>query len=363
TCSGRNTTFTNPNLKNPYSMTWNLAVQYQFMHNLLIELSYDGSAAVGLIETPNYNVLPMDYGAGNNTLLAALVGNSQVYRPYTNFGTITDRTNVSHSTYHAGTVHAQKRLSGGLTWDSFFTYAKSLDGTGVGNTDVSSKLYKGPSSFDRKFRYVGNFSYDLPIGRGRSWMNRGGVLNAVLGGYTLVFQYDAYSGNPVTLTTTGSPYTYLPGYIGIGGRPNLLANPTLRDNWQDLGGDRFNQGNQNPAICCLQDFAYPAQYTFGNAGKNTFYTERGIGASFSARKEFVLKERLKAQFRFDFQNPFKWYNLGNPNTTVDLKNVSPAGSTTRTNGNLFGTFSSGNEATTVADGGVPMMNATIKILW
>ncbi|HZL55435.1 MAG TPA: carboxypeptidase-like regulatory domain-containing protein [Bryobacteraceae bacterium] len=362
TCSGRSTTITNPNLKDPYSMTWNLTLQYQLFHNTLVELSYDGTAGVGLIDTPNLNVLPESYGAGNNTLLAALVGNSQVYRPYVNFGTINYRENVSHSTYHAGTVHVQKRLSAGLLWDSFFTYAKSLDGTGVGNVDVATNLYKGPSSYDRRFRYVGNFSYDIPLGKGRRWMNRGGVADALFGGYNLVWQYDAYSGNPITWGTTNSPYTYLPSYIGITGRPNLIGTPALRSDWQDLGGDRFNQGNQNSTICCLSDFAYPAQYTFGNAGKNTFYTQRGIGASFSAHKEFKLKERLTLQLRLDFQNPFKWYNWGNMNTTVDLKNVA-AGSTTETTGNLFGKVSSGNEATTVADGGVPMMNATIRLRW
>jgi hypothetical protein len=362
TCGGRSTTITNPNLKNPYAMTWNLAVQYQLRQNLLVELSYDGSASVGNLETPNMNVLPENYGAGNNTLLAALVGNSQVYRPYTNFGTINYRSNISHSTYHAGTIHAQKRLAGGLTWDSFFTYSKSLDGTGVGNVLVASNLYKGPSAFDRRLRYVGNFSYDLPIGKGHMLLNRGGVLNAVLGGYTLVWQYDAYSGNPITWGMTNSPYTYLPGFIGISGRPNLIGTPSLRSDWQDLGGNRFNQGLQNPSINSLADFAYPAQYTFGNAGKGTFYTQRGIGASFSARKEFALKERLKLQLRFDFQNPFKWYNWGNPNTTVDLKNVVP-GTTTQNAANLFGTFASSNEATSVADGGVPMMNATIRVIW
>ena len=62
------------------------------------------------------------------------------------------------------------------------------------------------------------------------------------------------------------------------------------------------------------------------------------------------------------QNPFKWYNWGNMNTTVDLKNVV-TGTTTPTSANLFGKIPSGNEATSVADGGVPMMNVTIKILW
>ncbi|MBZ5618547.1 MAG: hypothetical protein LAQ69_07470 [Acidobacteriia bacterium] len=56
------------------------------------------------------------------------------------------------------------------------------------------------------------------------------------------------------------------------------------------------------------------------------------------------------------------YTTGATCTTVDLKNVVP-GTTTPTSANLFGKVTSGNEATTVADGGVPMMNLTIKILW
>ena len=193
-------------------------------------------------------------------------------------------------------------------------------------------------------------------------MNRGGVLDKLIGGYTLVWSYAAYSGNPGTWGFSNSPNNYLPGYIGIGGRPNLLATPALRANWQDVGGDRFNQGNQNSAISSLADFAYPAAYTFGNAGRNTFYTQRGIGASFTARKEFQLRERLKMQVRLDFQNPFKWYNFNGPSTTVDLKNVA-AGTTNPTNGNNFGKFSVGGEGSTVADGGVPMMNLTVKVLW
>jgi hypothetical protein len=362
TCSGRTATWINPNLKQPYVMTWNLNVQYQLKPNYLLQLSYDGSGSVGLIESPNYNVLPETYDQGNTSALAYFVGNSQPFRPFPNYGTITYMDNVSHATYHSGTVHFTRRLSGGLTIDSFFTYAKSLDGTGVGVTDVASNLYKGPSSFDRRFRYVGNFSYDIPIGKGRALLSNGGILEKFIGGYTFVSTYDIYSGNPITWGFTNSPYTYMPSFVGIGGRPLLLGTPALRNDWQDLGGDRFNEGNQNPTINSLADFAYPGNYQFGNAGKDTFYTQRGIGFSFSARKEWQLKERLKMQFRFDFQNPFKWYNWGNMVTTVDLKNVV-AGTSTETSANLFGKIPSGNEATSVADGGVPMMNLTLKLVF
>ena len=204
-------------------------------------------------------------------------------------------------------------------------------------------------------------TYDLPFGKGRTLMNRGGVLNAIFGGYTAVWTYEIYTGNPVTLGFTNSPYSYLPGFIGIQGRPNLLGTPQLRDNWQDLGGDRFNQGNQNSTIDSLADFAYPGQYTLGNAGKNV-HDAAGHWRSFSVRKEFPLKERIRLQLRFDFQNPFKWYNSGNMNTTVDLEEMwSPV--TSPPHSSIFRENSFGNEATSVADGGLPMMNVTLKLVW
>jgi hypothetical protein len=360
TCSGRSATYINPNLHQPYVMTWSFNPQYQLKSNYLLQLDYQGSASVGLIETPNSNVLPETYDAGNNTALATFVGNSQPFRPFPNYGTLGYMNNISHATYHSGTVHITKRYSSGLLFDSFFTYSKSLDGTGVGVTDVATNLYKGPSSYDRRLRYVGNFSYDIPIGKGRALLTNGGILDKIIGGYVLVATYDIYTGNPVTWSFTNSPYTYLPSFIGIGGRPVMLGTPVLRNDWQDLGTNRFNEGFQNSTINSLSDFAYPTQYGFGNAGKDTFTTQRGIGFSFSARKEWQLKERLKMQFRFDFQNPFKWYNWGAMNTTVDLKNLTAG---LENSSNMFGKVSSGNEGTTVADGGTPMMNLTLKLLF
>lgn len=368
TCSGRSSVYINPNIHDPYSMTWSFAIQYQLFRNTMVELSYDGSASVGDIETPNENVLPMNYDAGNAALLSAVSGNGQVYRPYVNFGTITYMGNISHSTYHSGTVHVQKRLAHGLNYDSFFTYSKSLDGSGVTVTDIASDLFKGPSAFDRRFHYAGNFGYNIPIGKGMRFMNRGGVLDAIFGRYNLVWQYDTYSGNPVTPGITNSPNSGPPSVIGgITGRPNLIGNPSMANDWQNLGNDRFNQVGLgvNSSVCCLSDFANPAAYTFGNEGKGVLYTQRTIGASFSIRKEFALKEKMRLQIRLDYQNPFKWYTLGNPGTTVDLKNVvagQPFTSiTAESPGNAFGKFPGiGGEATSVADGGVPMMNGTIK---
>ena len=47
-------------------MTWTLAVQYQLLKNTLVELTYEGSASVGDLETPNLNVLSAGLSGGRH---------------------------------------------------------------------------------------------------------------------------------------------------------------------------------------------------------------------------------------------------------------------------------------------------------
>jgi len=129
----RNTTMIASDLHTPYNMTWNLNLQYQLASNYLLQFTYDGSAGVGNLETPQYNALPWDYAITNASNLTAFLGNSQIYRPFPNYGTVNLRGNFSHSTYHAGTVQIAKRLSQGLQFNAFYTFSKSIDGSGIGN--------------------------------------------------------------------------------------------------------------------------------------------------------------------------------------------------------------------------------------
>jgi hypothetical protein len=92
----------------------------------------------------------------------------------------------------------------------------------------------------------------------------------------------------------------------------------LRDIWQDIDCDRFVQANQNALVQPMSYFSYPGAFTFGNVGRNTFDRQRSIDTQFSASKEWRIKERASATFRFDFQNPFKWYSLSAPNKVVNF---------------------------------------------
>ncbi|MCW5982399.1 MAG: TonB-dependent receptor [Bryobacteraceae bacterium] len=352
--SARSAQWWDPKLRNPYVLNWNFSVQYEFSNNMLLETSYQGSSGVGLIERWEYNTFPVDFGANDPALRAAAFAKPQDYRPHTNFGNVQFRSNMGHSTYHGGTVKLEKRYSQGLTFMTFYTFQKSInsqddDNSGSGVAPIQNRsLEKARAGYDRNHRWNSTFTYELPIGQGRRWMNRRGALDYVFGGWQVAWVQTVESGNPLNFSFTNSPYNYYPTWVGSR-RPDVVSTPSLRDNWGDLGGDRFNSARINP-IMDINAFAYPSAFTPGNAGRNIMTGTRLLWTTVSAQKNIKVYERLTFQVRWDMNNPFKTFNFDNPTTTVDLKNPQ-----------TFGKVS--GDPRTASWGGMPLMNLTLALMW
>ena len=352
--SGRNVEWWDPNLRNPYVLNWNASIQRQLSQNYILEMSYQGSSGVGLIERWQQNTFPVGYAANDPALRSQVFAAPQNFRPFPNYGNIMLRSNFGHSTYHGGTVKVDKRLSQGLSFSTFYTFSKVIDSQdndndGNGVAPLQNRgLEKARAGYDRNHRLVGYATYELPVGRGKKFMNRGGLLNAVLGGYEVAWIQTLESGNPYTFDFAGSPNNYYPGFAGSR-RPDLVSQPSLLPNWGDVGGDRFNQANRNPIID-INHFAYPAAFTPGNAGRNILTGTRLLWSQVSAKKNWTIKERVGIQLRWDFQNPFHNYNWNAPSSTVDF-----------TQPKLFGKLTADQRTASV--GGQALMNLTLQVTW
>ena len=353
----RNVTWMDPNLRPGYVMNWNATVEYQISTYDVLKLSYQGSAGVHLAETWNINAIPPDYGAGNPALQQAAFAATQLYLPYPQFGTVNFLSNTGHSTYHAATVQFEKRYSHGLVLNTFYTFSKVLDdcdtdyGTCTGVEPVTNRnLNKGRAGFDMRHRFVASFTYEIPIGKGRKFMNRGGVLNMIAGGYELAWIQTAESGNPVGFTFVNSPNNYYPTSNGIWA-PNLVGTPTMPQFGlaQKIGTNRFNQALSG-AVVDINNFAAPPSFTPGNAGRNIMTGPGAFYSMFSAKKNFRITERFNLQLRYDFQNPFHNYAFSPPSTAVDFKNP-----------NLFGKITS--DVATANIQGEPLMNFQLRLSW
>ncbi|MGH9660422.1 MAG: hypothetical protein ACRD96_17865, partial [Bryobacteraceae bacterium] len=242
----------------------------------------------------------------------------------------------------------------------FYTFSKTIDSQdgdndGSGVAPIQNRgLEKARAGFDRAHRYVGVATYQLPVGKGKKWMNKGGVWNYIFGGYEIAWIQTWESGNPLTFTfgnardAQGRTINHYPGFAGTR-RPNLApgAKPALVDNWGNLGGDRFNSLNINPIID-INNFAYPDAFTPGNSGRNIVTGTRLLWAQISASKDFPIGERANIQLRWDFQNAFKTYNFNPPTTSVDFSNPRAFGKLT-------------SDPRTASLGGQPLMNLTLQV--
>ena len=82
----------------------------------------------------------------------------------------------------------KKRFSGGFSLDAHYTLGRSIDDSTneINNTDfplIGRKLDRGPSDIDIRHMFVASYVYELPVGKGRRFLNRGGVSDAILGGW------------------------------------------------------------------------------------------------------------------------------------------------------------------------------------
>jgi hypothetical protein len=223
---------------------------------------------------------------------------------------------------------------------SFYTYSKAIDdcdddGLCYGQSFYDRSLEKGPAGFNVANRSVTYATYELPLGKGRHFMNKGGVLDYVFGGWNVKWVQTFQSGLPVTFTMAGSPYNYLPGNTGTGAGQGLRPDQILPNNQvivQNFSiGQRFATQYENP-IWNVNAFAYPAAFTLGTLGRNTIDGPRLAWSQASASKVFTIRERIHFEVRYDINNVFKNPNFTNPSSVVNLGSPGLFGKLTATQG-------------------------------
>ena len=351
-------------------MNWHSGIQYELTKDYVLDVSYQGSGGVGLIENWQTNTFPIDFGAGNPAFQAQVFAAPQNYRPYTHMGDVLMRSNFGHSTFHSGTVKLEKRFSKGFFFNTFYTFSKSInsqdtDNSGSGVAPIQNRsLEKARAGYDRNHRWLAVVNYELPFGRGKKFGSGvSGWKNMLIGGWEISWIQTMESGNPLNFSYSNSPYNYYPTFAGAR-RPDVVGDPTVdMGKWDNGGPDRFTLQNR-PAVIDQSAFAWPggcgstttaadpAQCNFrvGNAGRN-IVTGPGLRWSqVSAQKNFRFTERWTAQLRWDFQNALKTYNFTGPTTAVDFRNPRN-----------FGKLQ--DDPRTASLGGQPLMNLTLAIFF
>ena len=199
-----------------------MSINQTLSSNMLVEVAYAGSKGTKLAERVNINqaVLP---DPSNITPIVTR-------RPFPNFGDILSANWQENSNYNALQTRLERRFSGDF---SFLIGVHVVEGNRHGVPRDGGSWHqnayrlrddRGNSDFDVRQRLTVSVIYQLPFGRGKnSLAESGGVVNAIIGGWSANMIGSFMTGNFFSVTVPGDR-------ANVGGYPFQRANRTCDGN-------------------------------------------------------------------------------------------------------------------------------------
>jgi hypothetical protein len=290
-----------PQLKLPYTMQWNVAIQRSLGTDQTISATYLGSVGRRLLQTE------VDSNVNQNISNAFLASNQ---------GT---------SSYNALQLQFQRRLSHGLQALASYTWSHSID-TASDSTFSSSSIFirqdgansnRGSSDFDVRHAVSAGSTYDIPTPAVNA------IAKALLRDWSLQNVFQAWS--PTTVNVFSAVNLIPFGGSGLA-RPDIVPGiPLYLHGSQYPGGKAINNtpgavaggcpdGSQSVGPFCPPpvDPATGLALRQGDLGRNAL---RGFGAwqwDFAVHRDFPIHESLVLQFRAEMFNVLNHPNFGSP---------------------------------------------------
>jgi hypothetical protein len=351
--------------KDLYSETWGLTIEHGLPKGFQLTTSYLGSHGVRLFSRGAVNlcsepVFVFTDITGNPNCTRPL----DIYFPGANpadptqttdpYGSVDFKHDVGQSTYHGLLVSLQHRLSNGLSFETKYTLSHSINDGAVGGGEANGpenvncqRCDKGPSVFDVRHNFTTNAVYELPLGPGKAFLNAGGVLGRIVGGWELSGIGWYHTGHPLTVTMNlkGTDNFRLPdGNDQTTQRPDLIAGVPL----YMAGGVHYVPGGNGATTSWLNPAAFQAPPLDSNGNFTHFGTApNGVGrainiwqADLSLTKETKLTERVEMQFAVQAFNIFNHVQLGDPSTSLDFDLGNQNGGTGNLSSGSFGSITS-----------------------
>jgi len=233
---------------------------------------------------------------------------------------------VGRNWYNGMEVKLTKRTTHGLEFNVAYTWSKTINGDGYQNgypfTDPNEIHWL--SQYDRTNVFTMTGVYDIPVGKGRSFLaNSRRAVDYALGGWSLGWVFAAQSGTPVGIDNGDDNYTC--------------------DKWAAPGGSNVAHWI-NPA---MQACGVPVPHIGGTS--YTYNTTPGYtnqvrnptvpNLDLSLQKNFAITEKVSFSLRGEAFNAFNSVLLGGPDTTItdSAPNLFYNSTTKRTYWQGFGT--------------------------
>lgn len=369
------TQYVAPISRDPLVQMWGIEIQRELPGNMMLSVGYVGNHGTHLFGEPfrsmNYvhtadklkyrstlnDLVPItDYYSGQtaqafqDTYGSADLPRSILISDYPLYLGLGKKAYDGTGIYHGLNVRLQKRYAHGLNLNIAYTWSKAMTNALASNTGIlivdaihTVGTPGGRSTYALNTGGIAGYqdrdnmrdhtismddiphmlnvtgSYEIPIGKGHAFLNQGGIVNGILGGWKLSANLNAQSGIPLNINCPGNQMT---------SRCDMIGNPQLpggRSRAEKIA-DWINPAAFVPAFGTDQSFW--ANYTpnddrawlFGTAGPRLpqIRTPGFWNVDSSLFKQFKVKETKYFEFRWELFNALNHQNLGTPNNNFCL---------------------------------------------
>ena len=273
-----------------YEQSWNFTIERKLPLDLVTSVAYVGTHSVHLLADRDINAgFPGSGTAGLPYNDAAHDFRNQPTNMWDGY---------LSSEYNSLQVAVTRQFSKGLMIKGAYTWSHAIDYTdddgwaSVGwNWAPVFQRNRATAGFDRTHVLQIGWVYELPFGKGKSYLNSG-LIAQVLGGWQFSGIEAMYTGTPFTVTAPG----------GSLNAPNNTQTADQVGPVEFLGEVGTGNHYYNPSA-----FAPVTGVRFGSSGRNILRNPGVWNTDMTIMRIFPIKERTQLQFRTEF------YNL--PNTS------------------------------------------------
>ncbi len=239
-------------------------------------------------------------------------------RMFPRFPGINFTDNGAGHQYHALTLEAERRMSKGIHFQTYFTWARDIGDLDRGTSPeyaFDRLRERGPMDRVPLWRWSGNFIWEIPYGRGRFFgSNSHNVANAILGGWNLTGIFALEHGRYITPQIrmpdpTGTAFTSSGNRPSVTIRPDHLFDANLDDpqvdQWFDPNG-----------------FGRPAIGGFGSSARGVLVGAPVEVLHAGIAKNFFFKERIRFRVEMLANNVLNHPNYRDPNLRIDQQGTA-----------------------------------------
>jgi outer membrane receptor protein involved in Fe transport len=283
------------NRHDTYAHQWNFTTEWALTRTMGLSVAYVGDHGLNLRRALNINY------PNAVTKIRPIAGYSNVNIEYNN----------GENSYSGLQTTLKQTLHSGVQYSLNYTWAHAIDDVqdyGIWSTapqdNNNLKGERGNSSDDIRHTVSYSVLYDLPVGKGKRLLGgTQGLLGTMVSGWQLA---------SVGLIRTGIAAT-----VGIGVNTSGNTDTTNQRPNYNYGVSQYlpnpgPNGFLNPAA-----FSLPANGTYGDLGRNTFFGPGYAQEDLSLIKNTAIRENMKLQFRAEVFNVFNHTNFDEPQLTYN----------------------------------------------